>query len=636
MIAAWSLYTIALTLLILLGAWAVEHLGSRWRVPRRFSWGLALWVALVVPPVLAIHRSARSSSPASANVAIARAILPPPIAPRMPHSISSPGLRRAALALSPEVAFDVERYFVRLWLLSSAGLFGFLLFSACRLWRERRCWREATVDGTRLLIAPDRGPAVVGVFRPRIVRPEWALALDADARELVMRHEREHLSARDSHLALFARIAPFVVPWNLPLWFITLRLELAIELDCDERVLRAVGDARQYGLLLIAVGARQSRGLDFGAALAARRSFLARRIATMIADRPRRTIRATLLFVLGIACISVAATRLPKPEPIVLGSGLPRVTARTGASTAVGDNRSSILNRERATGQPTGVISPHAAIRPRKSNGATPPRITADWENAPIEGVVAAIAKHAGIKITLSAGVSVWITAHIVDQPWDEALAQIAAAHGLRVLHNADGSVLITESSTSRQSSFGDFNAVFGGQLATTRQIRRVVGHVVDDSTGLPIAGAEIKVIGLQTIGEANRACTIRDGTFTLNVRDDSVHLEASAPGYQFAHAVVPPRDSTVVFRGRGTGEHLQIESVEVVKGATATSLYGPGAANGAVVVTTTRPRLSVGTPIWFFKGLPLAAPPRRPLLIIDGVPISADLIANTGVCLAQ
>jgi TonB-dependent SusC/RagA subfamily outer membrane receptor len=637
MIAAWALFSVALTLLVALGAKAAEQLLAIWRLPRRSVWALALTLALVLPPALAVQRSERVAPASPVDATTARFI--PAIqmtGARLTKPIPSRGVRQRALPVSPVVALDLERTFITIWLLSSMALFAFLFLSARSLRRERRRWREATVDGTRVLVAPNRGPAVIGVLRARIVLPEWALSLDEAARRLVIRHEREHLQSRDPQLLLFARLAPFLVPWNLPLWFIARRLELAVELDCDDRVLRSVDDARAYGLLLIEVGARQSTRLNFGAALAAPRSFLARRIAAMIADRPHRTIRGTALPVLALACVTVAAARLPKPKPIPMRRSVERAVNRGSRQSSVLtriDSSAIIARRPRTELRRAGDLATNTGITPRAATASPTPRINADWENAPIEDVAAAFAGFSGRKITVAEGVTAWVTAHIVNQPWDEALEHIAVAHGLHLVTNADSSIVIMAASSSRSSPSSRSSTLYYRVIPlTVQQNRRVIGRVLDDSTGTPIAGAEIQVIGLQAVGEPNRACTIRDGTFALNVPDDSVHLEASAPGYQFAHATVGPRDTAVVFRGRGTGEHVQIESLEVVKGAAAASLYGPAAANGAVVVTTGRvntPR-QWGAGFFFVRGQPVAG---RPLLVIDGVPITADILALTGVC---
>ena len=49
-------------------------------------------------------------------------------------------------------------------------------------------------------------------------------------------------------------------PWNPALWLIVKRLRLAIEIDCDARVLAGRrSDVRDYGMLLLTVGSRPGR-----------------------------------------------------------------------------------------------------------------------------------------------------------------------------------------------------------------------------------------------------------------------------------------------------------------------------------------------------------------------------------------
>ena len=56
-----------------------------------------------------------------------------------------------------------------------------------------------------------------------------------------------------------AQLALLVMPWNLALWWQIRRLRVAVELDCDARVLRS-GDVRFYGDLLLDVARpRQAR-----------------------------------------------------------------------------------------------------------------------------------------------------------------------------------------------------------------------------------------------------------------------------------------------------------------------------------------------------------------------------------------
>lgn len=131
---------------------------------------------------------------------------------------------------------------------------------------------------------------------------------------LVLRHETEHLRAGDPLLLRCALGAAIAMPWNPALWWLVRRLHLAVETDCDTRVLRRDPGVERYGTLLLVVNQRAvhaSPGMS--AALSEPRSFLARRITTMSAPSPRhRLLQAAPLAALA-AAVAAAACQLPQP-----------------------------------------------------------------------------------------------------------------------------------------------------------------------------------------------------------------------------------------------------------------------------------------------------------------------------------
>ncbi len=70
---------------------------------------------------------------------------------------------------------------------------------------------------------------------------------------LILEHERQHMLARDPLLLRAGILLVMLVPWNLPLWWQLRRLRLAIELDCDARVLGSGADAIRYAEVLLGV-----------------------------------------------------------------------------------------------------------------------------------------------------------------------------------------------------------------------------------------------------------------------------------------------------------------------------------------------------------------------------------------------
>src|SRR5204863_9196512 len=122
--------------------------------------------------------------------------------------------------------------------------------------RQRSRWPDVETDIGHVLVARDSGPAVVGFFHPRIVIPEWAVSIERATRDLLLLHELEHIRAGDSRALVGAEVLLICAPWNAALWWMARQLRLAIEIDCDARVIRSGEKTREYALLLLAVGER--------------------------------------------------------------------------------------------------------------------------------------------------------------------------------------------------------------------------------------------------------------------------------------------------------------------------------------------------------------------------------------------
>ncbi|HEV8125034.1 MAG TPA: hypothetical protein VGP80_12360, partial [Gemmatimonadales bacterium] len=113
-------------------------------------------------------------------------------------------------------------------------------------------------------------------------------------------------------------VALVLMPWNPAIWWAMRRLRLAVEIDCDQRVLGRGVDARHYATLLLTVGNRMSRiPFAWATALGGSRSFLERRILAMTTPiRPRRHRGAIIAVSAGIGLIVAVACESPVPDPI--------------------------------------------------------------------------------------------------------------------------------------------------------------------------------------------------------------------------------------------------------------------------------------------------------------------------------
>ncbi|HJQ10903.1 MAG TPA: M56 family metallopeptidase [Gemmatimonadaceae bacterium] len=198
-----------------------------------------------------------------------------------------------------------------LWIASAltAAVFAIAVW---RLVQRRRAWHRASMDGHSVLVSEAEGPAIVGFVRSAIVVPKWALAESERVRSLIMAHELEHQRAGDHLLSAVALIATIAQPWNPAVWWIARRLRVALEVDCDSRVLRRGSDPRTYGLLLLEAGSRAAGCRMPVPALSRPLSSLEERLQIITAERRSGRTRAARLALVAVIVIATAAF---VPEP---------------------------------------------------------------------------------------------------------------------------------------------------------------------------------------------------------------------------------------------------------------------------------------------------------------------------------
>jgi len=170
------------------------------------------------------------------------------------------------------------------------------------------------VQGMRVLVSRDFGPGVIALGRAQIVLPDWALQLESALQELMVQHEAEHLRARDHTLILLGLMLLVLCPFNAVLWWQFRRLKLAIEMDCDARVLAGRRDVRRYAALLLDVGERSRTSHLVFAAFAAPPHAIERRIRVMLDRKPRSRLLTAGLAGAGALVIAVLACQTPEPQ----------------------------------------------------------------------------------------------------------------------------------------------------------------------------------------------------------------------------------------------------------------------------------------------------------------------------------
>jgi TonB family protein len=331
---AWMAYWLALSAGLGIAALAIERALHLYGRSTRAVWTALLALVAVTPVALWLW-----PRPAGGPETVAS--LPAPDVGAV--TLVGPG---AGVDAFQAAGVPLDGLLLMLWAVASAAVLAFLALSALRLARSRRSWPRTSIDGREVHVAPATGPAVVGMIRPAIVLPAWIAEGDADARRLVLDHEEEHLRAGDGRLLLIALLGVVLVPWNPVAWWGLRRLRLAVEVDCDARVLARGHHPRRYAELLLQVG-RQSGAMPLAVAIAKPRSQLERRIAMFTRSIPgNRFARAAALGISAVA-ISIAACELPSPaiperpslEPdasATLDTEAPVVHPRTGTDLSEG------------------------------------------------------------------------------------------------------------------------------------------------------------------------------------------------------------------------------------------------------------------------------------------------------------
>lgn len=238
-----------------------------------------------------------------------------------------------------------------LWVASTAAM----LFICGTAWlglrRAARCWPTAEVDGARVLVSEQLGPAVFGLLRPHVVVPRWLLEAPEQVRAIALRHESEHVAARDHVLLAVALLLMALAPWNPALWWQFRRLRFAIEIDCDARVTRRGTDPIAYANVLLAVQRRHAATPFAAIALTEPVSQLEQRIRVLMQSvRKIRPLAIALSSSLATA-LFVAACAIAPPDNVENARNSDPASVATAEADARGARPASVaLQRQAVTG----------------------------------------------------------------------------------------------------------------------------------------------------------------------------------------------------------------------------------------------------------------------------------------------
>ncbi len=329
MIAWWIAQIALLGGLLAVAAFETEAALAAARRPTRWAWIAALAMTLVLA---ALAPSRLGTAPVSQRVfqpsetTITLQSVPASdgafsmlhAAWRNASELISAAVQRGWSRWHETMPREIGSWLLMAWVATSAVLLVLFVGVHLRYHRRRSYWPLGSVHGTTVRIATDTGPAVIGVTNAEIVLPQWLLTRGNREQELVLAHEMEHVRAQDPVLLALSQVAVVLLPWHPAVWWMAARLRLAIELDCDRRVLQRGASTRDYGTLLIDLTDHRT---GFGVALPAfscRPSHLERRLVAMTPKRLRYPLIRVMATgaMASLAVLAACEARLPTSDDV--------------------------------------------------------------------------------------------------------------------------------------------------------------------------------------------------------------------------------------------------------------------------------------------------------------------------------
>lgn len=371
MTIATIVYALVFGSLVALAAAAIDGLFRLGKRPTRGVWAAALVVTLAGTALAPL----RAAQPSLALPPLAGIVpMPAPPTPSLVDRVAEPfAAAREFAARAVDAALDripaarsarLSQWVFAGWVAASVLLLAVFAAIHTHFCRARRTWPQATVDGTTVRLAPLIGPAVIGLVKPEIVVPAWIVSRASAERHLVLDHEREHLEARDPLLLAGAYAAAALVPWHPVVWWMVARLRLAVELDCDARVLRHGVAPRRYGALLIDLAAQHPAVFAGVPVLGLTLTNLERRLIAMTPDR--RPFTFARRGVLAAAALVACAMACEAPVPTADTASHAVDGARAGTATLAW--KQPAPNGDSITYHVDGVVASKAAADSLQAN----------------------------------------------------------------------------------------------------------------------------------------------------------------------------------------------------------------------------------------------------------------------------
>jgi beta-lactamase regulating signal transducer with metallopeptidase domain len=455
----------------------------------------------------------------------------------------------------------IDRWILVAWVVASVAVLCAVLAVHLRYRRQRVQWPAAELHGTRVRIAPDLGPAVIGVTRAEVVVPQWLLAREVQEQRLVLAHEREHVQQRDPLLLAAAHAAVILLPWHPAVWWMLNRLRVAIELDCDRRVLTRGTSAREYGALLIDLTGQRRTIAALQPAFSCSPSHLERRLIAMTPTPLRfpllRGVGATALA--SVLLLAACEAKLPTEDELARMTASDAATAVLGRGAVAGDGVRYFVDGVRVSKADADRVTANQITRIAVIQGASRR-----------EGEVRVSTR---ADMTLAGGAdSARRATFIIEE---------AASDGAVRRDTGDLVYFVDDVRVSKDSAL--------------RILPQQIGAVnVRKETG---AQNEVRITtlsGMNRVAPGTSPSIAMDGprasrAFRAMTRDSAgnVHQRNDFTGLLVVDGVITPSAAV------NSMSPDRIERVEIIKGQAATQMFtDPRAANGVIMITTKKAKI--------------------------------------------
>ena len=536
MTAAWIGYLLLVSALLGLAALLAERALGHYRKPVRWAWAGAIAGSMLLPAAAYLIPSALrgAGAPISVDLLPLGGVLGAPVA----AVAAEPAAGLALLAWLT----SANALLVGVWVGSILLLGAYLAMTFGRLRGEMRSWTPRRILDAPVLVSPDRGPAVIGLRRSVIVLPRWIAELRDEVLRLIFLHEREHQRAGDQRLFALGVIGTLAMPWNPIMWWQLRRLRLAIEFDCDHRVIAGGVSAREYAEALLEVGSRVSHPPLAAAAFAERPSAVERRLRRM--TRPLSRLRGPRALVTGAVAALLIAFACESPRP----------TSPTADTT--------VDPTPTADEVPTTQVAPpppdDPSERPSFIPYDTPPRLTNGSEiGQALRDEYPSALREAGI----GGRVELWL---YVDDEGSVVKSQVKTSSGKPALDRAARAIVKQMVFTPAEHE-GRATPVWVSQFITFEPEKPPIAIAEPDDR---------QNLRIQT--EVGRLRFITEGESALPTGAEPLLLIDG----------VIQKDETTVARLSPD----DIDRIEVIKGDAARALYGERASEGVILITTKKP----------------------------------------------